>query len=185
MNEPDDEVKPKIQPASAELIQNGFERIATDAPEASSSGVRTTDLRPLLIPVPPMIEEALGYTGSSRFVAFFWKPNPLRFCWFDSRESRTSSYGNVWNAFAQHRRVYPFLAQLSLGSAELDAHYWLLLDRLRRLFLCGRAHTVATFLRSVPNEILSAESDGSDAAHLSIIQAAMVDLVAGWLDEDC
>jgi len=185
MNEPDDEVKPEIESANTELIQNGFERIATDAPLASRRGVLITDLRPLLIPVPPMIEEALGYTGSSRFVAFFWKPNPLRFSWCDSRESRTSPYGNVWRAFAQHRRVHPFLAQLSLGSAELDADYWLLLDRVRRLFLCGRAHTVAAFLRSVPNEILSAESDGSDAAHLSIIQAAMVDLVASWLDEDC
>jgi len=141
-------------------------------------------LRPLLIPSPPMIEEAFGYTGSSRFVAFYWRPCPVGFSWCDSHESRTSAYGAVWRAFAQHRRVHPFVEALNLGSDDLDAEQWLLLDRIKRLFLVGPAARVSAFLRSVPNEILSAEGDGTDSGHLSVIQAAMCALVIGWLDDE-
>ena len=142
------------------------------------------DFQPLLMPVPPMIEEAFGYTGSSRFVAFYWKPSPAGFCWSDSHESRHSSYGTVWFEFAQHRRVQPFIQQLNLGGSDLEAEQWLLLDRVKRLFLAGVASKVAAFLRSVPQETLSAEGDGSDFEHLTVLHVAMSAMVRAWLDEE-
>jgi len=33
-----------------------------------------SNLEALRIPVPPMLEEALGYDGSARWVAFYWTP---------------------------------------------------------------------------------------------------------------
>lgn len=142
------------------------------------------DFQPLLVPVPPMIEEALGYTGSSRFVAFYWKPSPAVLCWCDSQESRPSLFGAVWLTFAKHRRVHPFLEYLNLGAGNSDADQWLLLDRVKRQFLVGVATKVAAFLRSVPHEILSAEGDGADSETVDVIQVAMSAMVQGWLDEE-
>ena len=35
----------------------------------------------LLMPVPPMIEEAFGYSGSFRFVAFYYDPKTASLLW--------------------------------------------------------------------------------------------------------
>ena len=142
------------------------------------------DFQPLLVPVPPMIEEALGYTGSSRFVAFYWTPSPVGFCCCDSQKSRPSSFGVVWLTFAQHPRVHPFLEHLNFRARDSDAEQWLLLDRVKRQFLVGVASKVAAFLRSVPHEILSAEGDGADSQTVDVMQVAMSALVWGWLDEE-
>ena len=142
------------------------------------------DFQRLLIPVPPMIEEALGYTGSSRFVAFYWKPNPSDFWWCDSHGSKRSAFGDVWRVFVQHRRVHPFIEQFNLDGSGSDAERWLLLDRVKRQFLVGEASQVAAFLRSIPHEILSAEGDGTDSEYSSIVQVAMCAMVGDWLDQD-
>lgn len=142
------------------------------------------DFQHLLIPVPPMIEEAFGYTGFSRFVAFYWKPSPLGFWWCDSHGSKGSSFGSVWLVFTQHRRVHPFIEQFKLNGRGSDAEQWLLLDRVKRQFLVGEASPVAAFLRSIPHEILSAEGDGTDSEYSSIMQAAMCAMVGDWLDQD-
>lgn len=142
------------------------------------------DFQRLLIPVPPMIEEALGYTGSSRFVAFYWKPDPSGFWWCDSHGSKQSAFGSVWNVFVQHRRVQPFIEQFNLNGSHSDAEQWLLLDRVRRQFLVGAASKVTAFLRSVPHETLSSEGDGADSDPVDVIQMAMSAMVQDWLDEE-
>jgi hypothetical protein len=131
-----------------------------------------------------MIEEAFGYTGSSRFVAFHWTPKPAGLVWCDPHESSLSSYEHVWQAFAEHGRVQPFLEHLNLGNGDSEAQQWLVLDRVRRQFLSGDAPKVAAFLRSVPHDILSAETDGADLEHLTVMQSAMSALVRSWLDEE-
>jgi hypothetical protein len=183
MNEPDDEVTPETQAAIKKFVRYGLER-RRESPSLPNPLPTIIDFQPLLIPVPPMIEEAFGYTGSSRFVAFYWKPSPVGFSWRDPHESRSSSYGTVWLAFARHRRVHPFLEHFNLGVGESDAREWLLLDRVKRQFLVGLTSKVAAFLRSVPHETLSAEGDGADSEHLSVMQMAMTALVRSWLDEE-
>ena len=184
MNEPDDEVTPESEAAIKEFVRYAFERRWERLTIPNNPTPTIIDFQPLLIPVPPMIEEALGYTGSSRFVAFFLKPSPVGFSWRDPHESRPSSYGSVWLTFAQHRRVHPFLEHINLGGGDSDAEEWLLLDRVKRQFLVGVASKVAAFLRSVPHEILSAEGDGADSEPVDVIQVAMSDMVRLWLDEE-
>jgi hypothetical protein len=142
------------------------------------------DFQRLLIPVPPMIEEALGYTGSSRFVAFYSQSNPSGFGWCDSHASERSVFGSVWRVFIQHRRVHPFVEQFNLDGPDSDAQQWLLLDRVKRQFLVGEPSQVAAFLRSVPHEILSAEGDAADSEAVGVIQVAMSALLQRWLDEE-
>jgi hypothetical protein len=178
VNEPEDEVTPEIE-AAIYAFERQRESLAIPNPTP-----KITDFQPVLIPVPPMIEEAFGYTGSSRFVAFFLKPSPAGFSWCDPHESRPSSYGAVWLTFAQHRRVQPFLEHFDLSAGGSDAGQWLLLDRVKRQFLVGMASKVAAFLRSVPHEILSAEGDGTDSEPVDVIQVAMSAMVRSWLDEE-
>jgi hypothetical protein len=180
VNEPGDEVTPEIEAAINEFIR-WRRRESLAMPSRTPTII---DFQPILIPVPPMIEEAFGYTGSSRFVAFFFKTSPAGFSWCDPHESRSSSYGAVWLTFAQHRRVHPFLEHFNLGDGGSDAGQWLLLDRVKRQFLVGVASKVAAFLRSVPYEILSAEIDGTDSEPVDVMQVAMSAMVRSWLDEE-
>src|SRR4030095_6941422 len=184
VNEPDAEVTPEIEAAIKEFAPSAFEGRWEMLSIPNNPTPTIIDFQPLLIPVPPMIEEALGYTGSSRFVAFFVKPGPVGFSWCDPHESRPSSYGSVWLIFAQHRRVHPFLEHINLGGSDSDAEEGLLLDRVKRQFLVGVASKVAAFLRSVPHERLSAEGDGTDSEPVDVIQVAMSEMVRIWLDEE-
>ena len=140
------------------------------------------NLEKLLMPVPSMIEEALGYMGSSRFVAFYWEPVPLGFCWHDPHHSKTSPHWAVWFAFTQHRRVHPFLEPYLFGSEGTAAKHWLLLDRVERVFFVGLAAHVNAFLGTVRNEFLSSECEVSEVGDSAVIQAALCAMVADWLD---
>ena len=184
VNDPDDEVTPEIEAAIEEFIRCAFEDRRESLTVPKNPAPTIIDFQPLLIPVPPMIEEAFGYTGSSRFVAFYWKPSPVGFSWCDPHVTRSSPYGAVWPAFAQHRRVHPFLEHFNFGGGDSAAEHWLLLDRVKRQFLVGVASKVAAFLRSVPHEILSAEGDGTESEPVDVIQVAMSAMVRSWLDEE-
>ena len=131
-----------------------------------------------------MIEEALGYTGSSRFVAFYSQSSLSGFKWCDSHGSKQSAFKDVWHVFIEHRRVHPFIEEFNLNSSDSDGEQWLLLDRVKREFLVGEASQVVAFLRSVPHEILSAEGDGTGSEYSSIVQVAMCAMVGDWLDQD-
>ena len=183
MKESDDEVTPEVEAAIKEFIRYAFERRWERLTMPNNPTPTIIDFQPLLIPVPPMIEEAFGYTGSSRFVAFFLKPSPVGFSWRDPHESRPSSYGAVWLIFSQHRRVHPFLEHLNLAAGGSDEQ-WLLLDRVKRQFLVGASSRVAAFLRSVPYETLSSEGDGADSDPADVIQVAMSAMVESWLDDE-
>ena len=142
------------------------------------------NLKRLLLPVPPMIEEAFGYTGSSRFVAFYGKPIPLSFYWQDPVQTQSSPHWAVWLAFVQHRRVHPFLDSFNLGIQDRAAKHWLLLDRIERQFSIGLVGHIKAFLGTVPNETLSSDCEEFDIGDSKVIQAALCALVVDWLDEE-
>lgn len=82
----------------------------------------------LSILVPPMLEEAIGYDGSARFVAFYWMPGGDECMYDDGRLSGTGNW-QAYLAFVHHPRVWPELQPYNLGSSDFEADYWLLLDR--------------------------------------------------------
>ena len=47
--------------------------------------------QPLLLPVPPMLEAALGYPGTARYVAFYWLPGGDELMWDDGWSSADGS----------------------------------------------------------------------------------------------
>jgi hypothetical protein len=97
--------------------------------------METSNLIPLDLPVPPMLEAALGYDGPARWVAFFWSPFGDEARWGDGRfELRADWY--AWRIFTEHLTVMAALAPYDLGSSETPATHRLLLDRGdRRLYV--------------------------------------------------
>jgi tetratricopeptide (TPR) repeat protein len=90
------------------------------------------------IAAPPMIEEALGYGGSRRFVAFYVSLRTFTFG-VDDGEFRPSEM-SAWKEFTTHPLV---AAVLDYPSKE---GYWLLLDRRHRHLYVGTAPKVRMFL---------------------------------------
>ncbi|HZC02758.1 MAG TPA: hypothetical protein VE844_15805 [Gammaproteobacteria bacterium] len=85
-------------------------------------------LTPLPAPVPPILAQAIGYTGGARFVAFNWTPYGDKAEYFDGRRSATGNW-QAFLAYIQHPVVSPLLEEYDLGSSESEAKHCLVLDR--------------------------------------------------------
>ena len=88
-------------------------------------------LVPLPVPVPPMLELALGYPGQARLVAFFWSPMGDEALYHDGLHSGVGDW-TAYLAFVEHPTVEPHLRAYDLGSSEDEAQHWLVLDREAR-----------------------------------------------------
>src|SRR5262245_12456230 len=106
----------------------------------------TPTLKLLSRPVPPMIEEALGYHGPSRWVAYYWTPAGDELVYDDGTVSADGSWF-AWLTFLHHPRIAPAQQSYHLGSSDTDATHWLLLDRDARALSIGTAAAVKHFLR--------------------------------------
>jgi hypothetical protein len=104
-----------------------------------------------------MLEEALGYTGTARWVAFFWLPGGDELMYDDGLLSADGQW-HAWLLFTYHPRVAPSLAPYTLGTSEEEAQHWLLLDRDTRTCYVGKAPTVKQFLRQVTPPVFTAEA---------------------------
>jgi hypothetical protein len=100
---------------------------------------------PLSVPVPPMLEEALGYTGTARLVAFYWTPMGDEAMYDDGVQSGDGEWP-AWLSFVQHPKVEPQLGPYDLGSSESEARHWLVLDRTARALYALPVRTAAALL---------------------------------------
>src|SRR5260370_11998649 len=98
---------------------------------------RQLDLRPfqLYVPVPPMLAEALGYTGQvfghpldARWVGFYWERSGDEANYDDGRASGTGEYTG-YQAFVDHPKVAVHLRHFDCGSSQTRPHHYLLLHR--------------------------------------------------------
>jgi hypothetical protein len=95
------------------------------------------DLRPyqLYVPVPPMLAEAIGYTGQmfghpldARWVGFYWEMSGDEVMYDDGQASGTGEYTG-YQAFVDHPKVAVHLRHFDFGSSETRPRHYLLLDR--------------------------------------------------------
>lgn len=137
-------------------------------------------LSTLPILVPPMLEEALGYNGSARLVAFYREPvgDEAR---FDDGVVSADAEGPAYLSFVRHPRIVPQLAAYDLGTSEHEACHWLVLDREARVLYALPAREAAALLYQqwatrpdAPSE--SESSDESAAAFQAFIEEV------GWQD---
>ena len=101
----------------------------------------------LPIPVPPMLERALGYEGDAARIAVYWK---LAGDEVEVDDGRLGQHGE-WDNFllyTQHRAVAPYLVPYDLGSAHTPAQHWLVLDRQARRWYVAPAREAAQHVRA-------------------------------------
>jgi tetratricopeptide (TPR) repeat protein len=109
-------------------------------------------MAPIELAAPPMIEQALGYTGNRRFVAFYISLNTFEFG-VDDGEFRPSDM-SAWKELTMHPLVTAILDYPSKQG------YWLLLERRpkRRLYV-GIPSKVRLFLDAYVNVLQSFHGD--------------------------
>jgi len=95
----------------------------------------------LSVPVPPMLEAALGYAGTARYVAFYWIPAGDELLWNEGWQSADGAWQG-WLTFTRHPRVAPALAPYEFGDSDTPATHWLLLDREARTCCVGTVAAV-------------------------------------------
>jgi hypothetical protein len=91
---------------------------------------RTSDLP---IEVPPMLEDALGYMGEARFVAFFFDASDEVY-YADGRVTTCGDW-DAYELFVHHPLIAPHVCGYHLGSAKEPPTHYLLLDRNNRTLL--------------------------------------------------
>ncbi|HZA28988.1 MAG TPA: hypothetical protein VE735_05250 [Gammaproteobacteria bacterium] len=103
-------------------------------------------IRLINIPVPPVLEQALGYDGKARYVAFYWELAGDELAWADDRVSIIGANWHAWLMYIQHPSVAHCLEPYELGNSDESARHWLLLDRQERILYVGTTPDVACFL---------------------------------------
>jgi hypothetical protein len=72
------------------------------------------------LPVAPMMERALGYTGERRYVAFRWSARWNSLCWSDSPFNQGRSGSMVWRKFLTHPVVAPHLQRWTADFTRVE-----------------------------------------------------------------
>lgn len=84
----------------------------------------------LPVAVPPMLEQAIGYTGDARLVAFFFDAGDEAY--YADGHMTTCGEWDAYGLFIGHPMVTPHLRRYHLGSSEEPPTHYLLLDRQTR-----------------------------------------------------
>ena len=149
--------------------KTALQRMGCAVPVASGISPTMIGAQPLPMAAPPKMEEAFGYRGTLRFVAFGYSPRTHRFAHCDGGDDIPSD-PDTWLRFLHHPFVAPQLpesryptlygvfsrkAQPSLQELMEDEDqqredfvpvHCLLLDReTRRLYICHRAQALLLF----------------------------------------
>ena len=98
------------------------------------------------IPVPPMLERALGYDGDAPLVAFWWTPGGDELCYADGRIELCGGNWSAWLEYVNHPLVVPHLTRYDFGSSDLEGEHRLLVDRRARTLALADRNTVTRLL---------------------------------------
>jgi hypothetical protein len=104
-----------------------------------------TGLTSLAAPVPPMLEQAIGYTGEARLVSFYWIPGGDETYYDDGQRAGTGNWQG-YLAYVQHPAIHPLLAPYDLGSSDREGTHSLILDRTERTLYVAPRRDAQRFL---------------------------------------
>ena len=95
----------------------------------------------LPVPIPPMLEQVLGYPGrfhrptdqSAQYCGFYWAQGGNKVACDDGQGSSIGMiHSDAFLAFVRHRCVSPYVREYNYGSSVDSAEYYLVLDRKAR-----------------------------------------------------
>jgi hypothetical protein len=164
-------------------------------------------LAPLPVPIPPNLEDALGYDGEARYVAFYWEPCGDEFM-FDDGQYSTQGNWQVWLEYTNHQCVAPYLIEkcwrcrgvgttnqlenepceicdgagclpLNFGYSDEVATHWFILDRETRKAYAAPVAIAQGFLRR-RGPIVAQLTPEQMQAVTEAFQEAVKELNATW-----
>jgi hypothetical protein len=132
-------------------------------------------LIPLSAPVPPNLEQALGYGGEARYVAFYWEPCGDELMLDDGQYSSDGNW-QVWLEYTNHPNVAPYLMEkcwrcrgvgttnqlenqpcefcdgagyfpFNFGYSDDEATHWIIVDRQERKAYAAPVAAARQFLQ--------------------------------------
>jgi len=133
-------------------------------------------LIPLSAPVPPQLEQALGYDGEAHYVAFYWTPCGDELVFDDGQVCGDGNWQG-WQCYCDHSAVAYHLSlpcwrcgdkgttnqlenepceicdgagifPLNLGSSDEEAECWLIIDRQKRQAYIADPSSATSFLQA-------------------------------------
>lgn len=110
-----------------------------------NEGQPLNQIYPLPIEPPPMLEEALGYNGQARFVAFYWGAGDEAY--YNDGYISTQGEWDAYLLFVNHPLVAPVLQAYHLDTTEEEATHWLLLDREDRQIAVAPAQIAKLYVK--------------------------------------
>ncbi len=143
------------------------------------------DLRPyrLYVPVPPMLAEAIGYTGhvfgqplDARWVGFYWAMSGDEANYDDGQASGTGEYTG-YLAFVDHPKVAVHLRHFDFGSSETQPRDYLVLDRAEQRLYALPVELAQQFLQLQWREA-GQPSDNQPGTATNLTGALVEDLTA-------
>lgn len=132
----------------------------------------------LPVPVPPMLEQAIDYSGTAQFVAFYWSPMGDEAMYDDGVVSADGQWP-AYQTFIYHPKVAPHLRPYNLGSSDGEATHWLLLDRTERKLYALPAGQAAVVLHQQWNNRPDAPPHLAALSDLQSVVNAFADMT-GW-----
>jgi hypothetical protein len=112
-----------------------------------SSGFVRLDL-----PLPPMLLDAIGYSGAARYVALWWDSKNDRLCMSDGHASSSDSW-QAWVDLGSHPLSRSVIPSHLLGDGGRPATHHLLCDRTDDSLAIGPAHVVMRVVRTQSAEV--------------------------------
>lgn len=153
-----------------------LQRLGCTVPIPSDISPLMVGAQPLSFAAPPTMEEAFGYRGSLRFVAFGYSPRTRKFVHCDGGDD-IPGYSDTWLGFLSHpfiaprvsencyptlygvfsRKAQPSLHELMEGGDQraecFEPVHCLILDREKRqLYICRRDQMLLFFSLTEPDE---------------------------------
>jgi hypothetical protein len=120
----------------------------------------------IVLPVPPCLEQALGYDGEARWVSFYWVPVLSGHgTVVDDGDMVSDGHWEGFFAFIDHPHVAPHLAPYHLGSNEAQASHHLLLDRHTRTLYVAPQPLAAHQVQQQWRQQASAPSSDAELHH--------------------
>jgi hypothetical protein len=163
----------RAQRGFIEGLKTALQKTGRSVPDPSRISPTIVGARLLSFVAPAMMEEALGYQGSLRFVAFGYSPRTRRFGHCDGGDDIPTDSG-AWLRFLNHpfvvaqisksryptlfgdlgRQVVPPLGHVMTGRApHFKRFHYLLLDReTRQLYVCQRDQLMLFLSLAEPGE---------------------------------
>ncbi|MBI5178156.1 MAG: hypothetical protein HZA04_02745 [Nitrospinae bacterium] len=95
-----------------------------------------------------MLEEAFGYAGCRRYVAFYWEPFGDELAWYDGETGVVGANWPSWIALMHHPLYRLVSGHFNFGSSNELCTHWLVLDRKDRQFYIADRDEADRFMKS-------------------------------------